>query len=605
MGENHKRLFQDFAVPTYDEWRQAAEASLKGVPFDKKLLTRTYEGVVLQPLYFPADVAHQYTLPGHPPYVRGTDVAGSEWSIIQDIPYDSPESFNAALRHDLENGQTAVQLPEITSLEELEKALDGVDLTTLPLFIRVGASPSAMVSVLETWMAKRGYTDLHGCIQADPLGALVRGETVDVAQAYDDIAQAMTWAADHAPSLDVVTVDSTRYHDGGGHAVQELAYAVATGVAYVRAMLDRGIDTIRIPFEYAVGVEFFMEVAKLRAARLLWSQIMDAFGQPEPSITIRVRSALRNKTMYDPYVNMLRTTVESLAGAVSGVDGMTIAPFDTVIRPPDEFSRRVARNQQLILRDECNLAHLIDPAGGSWYVEYLTDELAKRAWALFQEIEAAGGMLAVLEAGTPQEHIAEVARARATNLANRRDRQVGINIYANVQETRLPGERVPQTPATGQIEPVPVRRTAEAFEVLRAAADSYTERTGQRPQIFMANIGEYRLRADFTVGFYAPGGFEMLNNDGFATPEDTAEAALASGAPALVICSTDDAYPDIVPPLVKTVKAAKPEMVVILAGYPQDQIEAHKAAGVDAFIHIRANCYEMNRELQRQIGVLD
>ncbi len=604
MGENHKRLFEDFGVPTYDEWRQAAEASLKGVPFDKKLLTRTYEGIVLQPLYFSADVVHQYTLPGQPPYVRGTRVAGNTWSIIQDIPYDSPESFNVALRHDLENGQTAVQLPAVASADELETALDGVDLTTLPLFIRVGASPAAMVAVLETWMAKRGYTDLYGCIQADPLGALICGDDVDVAQVYGDIAQAMIWAADHAPNLDVVTVDSTRYHDGGGNAVQELAYAVATGVAYVRAMLERGvpIERIRVSFEYAVGVEFFMEVAKLRAARLLWSQIMEAFGQSEPSIAVRVHSDFRNKTVYDPYVNMLRTTVESLVGAVSGVDGMTIAPFDAVIRPPDEFSRRVARNQQLILRDECNLAHLIDPAGGSWYVEHLTDELAKRAWALFQEIEAAGGMLAALEGGTPQAQIAEVAQTRATNLATRRDRQVGINMYVNVQETRLPGEGVAQTPTTGQIEPVPVRRTAEPFEVLRAAADAYTERTGQRPQIFMANLGQYKLRADFTVGFYEVGGFEMLNNNGFATPEEAAEAALVSGAPVMVICSTDDAYPEIVPPLVK---AVKPEMVVILAGYPQDQIETHKAAGVDAFIHIRANCYEMNRELQRQIGVLE
>jgi methylmalonyl-CoA mutase len=384
-------------------------------------------------------------------------------------------------------------------------------------------------------------------------------------------------------------------------------------------------------------------------------------------MTLHVRTAVYNKTRYDPYVNMLRTTVEALAGAVGGVESMHVAPFDELLRTPNEFSRRIARNQQLILQKECNLTRLVDPAGGSYYVEYLTDQLGRHAWALFRQVEGQGGMYHSLQDGFPQQVIAQVVEQRAANLAQRRDRLVGTNIYPNLDEEKLAADETTsvyqkrvdyinslreesgagqaleklsslspddgptfieaaieaaQTGATlnqivsaihserdetAAITPLPLIRAAEPFEGLRRASEDYLSRSGHRPQIFLANMGpraQHKARTDFTIGFYEIGGFELLNNKGFATPEEAAEAALASGAPAMVICSTDNTYPDIVPPLVSRVKEGKPDMTVILAGYPKDQVEAHRATGVDDFIHLRANCYEMNEKLLRFLGVV-
>jgi methylmalonyl-CoA mutase len=276
-----------------------------------------------------------------------------------------------------------------------------------------------------------------------------------------------------------------------------------------------------------------------------------------------------------------------------------VAPFDAAIRPPDEFSRRIARNQHLILQHEAGLTHTIDPAGGSYYVEYLTDWLARQAWALFQDVEKQGGLWKSLQAGFVQEQIAQVAAQRMTNIERRKDVLVGINMYPDLNEAPLaPIEQHSETGVTG-ITPLRPVRLAEPFEILR----QNTARTGIAPRIFLANLGSYRARADFTTGFFEVGGFEIINNGRFNSPEEAAQATLDSGAPVVVICSTDDNYPQIVAPLVSQIKAQKPDMVVILAGYPQEQIDAHRAAGIDEFIHVRANCYETNRWLQQQIGV--
>jgi methylmalonyl-CoA mutase len=418
-------------------------------------------------------------------------------------------------------------------------------------------------------------------------------------------------------------------------------------------------------FTFALGSRFFMEVAKLRAARLLWAQVVKAFGGDDDAqkMHLHVRSATFNKTRVDPYVNMLRTTIEGFAGAVGGIDSMDLAPFDMVIGPPDEFSRRVARNQQLILQHEAHLTRVIDPAGGSYFVEMLTDRLARDAWAEFQRIEASGGMAQALQQGIPQQAVAEVAAQRAANIAQRHDIMVGINRYphrhdqravdatdyTSLTEERAEAIRVYRASVqphygldnlkaekavalmdtviaafkgkstlgevmaalrddekTVQVQPVKRERGAALFEALRANADAYTRQHGHPPQIFLANMGplkQHKARADFAQGFFQVGGFEVLNPSGFETSQAAAQAALESGAPALVICSTDTTYPEIVPPLVKAIKSGQPETVVILAGYPEDQIDAHRDAGVDEFIHLRANCYEVNHWLQQRLGI--
>lgn len=610
----HEPSFDEFPIPDYEDWYTAAVESLNGASFEKALTHTTYEGLTLQPMYRRADTAnlsHPQTLPGLAPYARGAQADGyvnQPWHIAQEIPYSTPETFNAALRSDLERGQTAINLNHISlnTADDIARAFAGVDLTRYPIIATHSANALSFVKRLADYLGPT-IAELRGCIASDPLGELARTGILptSINDAYDEMAQLTTWAIEHAPNLKTITVNADMYHDSGASAVQELAFAIAGGVEYIRQMLERELPidavTPRIQFTFALGSQFFTEVAKLRAARLLWSQIVGAFGGSESRMSLHARTSTINKTVYDPYVNMLRTTIEAFAGATGGIDSMQVAPFDAVVRPPDEFSRRIARNEQLVLQHEAGLTHTIDPAGGSYYVEYLTDWLAQQAWALFQEVEKQGGLLKALESGFVQAQIAPVAAQRITNIERRKDVLVGINMYPNLSEIPLADAILAEQDATPPA--IPPLRLAESYETLRRNAAAYHQHTGAPPRIFLANLGSYRARADFTTGFFEVGGFEIINNGRFASPEEAAQAALDSGASAVVICSTDDDYPQIVPPLVSQIRTQNPDTVVILAGYPPDQIGAYRAAGVDEFIHIRANCYEMNRWLQQRIGV--
>ncbi len=701
-------LFQQFSVPSYEDWRKTIEKALKGAPFTKKLVTPTYETIDLQPLYRLEDIAnlpHLNSFPGFAPYVRGADSLDNLsqcWDISQELPYSTPEVFNEALRFDLERGQSAVNLvldeatlagqdadeaaPEavgrggvsISCVGDLDKALNGVDVEKMPLFIQAGAAALPFAALLMALLRRQGKAPakLQGCLAADPLGTLARTGTLPhpLGEVYDRMARLTAWTATHAPQLQTIAVRGQPYHDGGGSAVQELVFALATGVEYLREMQarDLAIDQVapRICFGFSLGSHFFMEIAKLRAARLLWAKIVKAFGGAEDAqrMTIHARTSAWNKTVYDPYVNMLRATVEAFAGVVGGCQSLHVAPFDAVARTPDEFSRRIARNTQLILREECQLPRTVDPAGGSWFVETLTDAVARKSWSLFQDVEKQGGMEQALQAGTPQAQVAEVAAQRATNLARRKDVFVGTNRYANLTEKPLDvpevdvrsrqRERAAQLAqyqkaadaagcrqaldkltqdgaelleaaiaaagsgatlgditralARGEaagptLKPICVHRGAQPFEALRQATDAYAARTGARPQVFLAGMGplsQHKARSDFARGFLEVGGFAVSGGEGFAGIDEAFKAALAAETAVVVICSTDAAYPDMVPALTQQLKAAKPEMTVLVAGYPADQVEAFRRAGVDDFIYLGANCYEILRNLQNTMGVL-
>lgn len=476
MQETGQEVFQAFSPPTYEQWRAAAEKTLKGGSFEKRLVTQTYEGIALQPIYMKEvmeKLPHSVlALPGIAPYMRGTNTTGyatAPWEVAQEIGAALPEDFNVKARFDRERGQTALTIPldivtrlgydadeavavgfgglSISTVEDVEQALAGISIADTPLYMSCGRSGWAVLALVAAVLKKRGdsLAELRGCIGSDPLGTLVQEGVLPggVDAAYDGLAQATSWAMKHAPHVRTIVVEGHPYHDSGGSAVQELAFALATGTAYIRALQEREleIDTIasHVMFSFSVGTNVFMEIAKLRAARILWSQIVRAFGGTEDAsrMTMHARTSAWTKTMYDPYVNMLRVTAESFAAVLGGVHSLHVSPFDEVIGEADEFSRRIARNTQLLLAEEAHLAKVIDPAGGSWYIETLTDEVAAKAWKLFQEIEAAGGMEAALQSGLPQQHVNATRDARVRNIESRRDRIVGVNMYANRQETML------------------------------------------------------------------------------------------------------------------------------------------------------------------------
>lgn len=470
-------LSELFPIPTPADWRALAEAELKGARFEKRLVTRTPEGIDLQPLYAAPDcegLGLVGSLPGFAPFARGTQPEGNTtegWEICQELVLGNPREFNAAARTGLDRGLTAINFyldkatrdgldPDmapvgdvglggvsIATTADLARALDGVDIEKVPLFVRTGSSALPFAALLIAWVRERGCDParLRGCIEMDPLGVLSHEGSLphSLEGAYREMAHLTTWASTHAPELQTICVHSRAFHESGGSAVQELAAALAAGAEYLREMSARDLhpDRVapRIRFSLSSGTRLFMEIAKFRAARALWSRIVAAFGGSAEAqrMNLHVRTSRYSMTVCDPYVNLLRATTEAFAGVVGGCDSLHVAPFDEAFRSPDEFSRRIARNTQILLKEECHFHRVIDPAGGSYFVESLTDQLAARAWAQFQRIEAGGGLGAALVAGTLQKEIAATAAARAKDLAHRRESLIGTNVYANPTEKPL------------------------------------------------------------------------------------------------------------------------------------------------------------------------
>jgi methylmalonyl-CoA mutase len=705
MTNNSKeKLFEEFPSTGPSEWRKAAEEFLAGAPFEKKLVTKTPEGVDLQPIYALQDwemLPMQATWPGLPPYLRDSAALGSRpngWKIAQELPYRKPEEFNRALLHDLNRGQNCAHLlldastrlgldPDcaeagqvgsrglpLATVRDVECALRGVDLTAVPVHVPAGISALPLTALLAAWLDGQGRKpdSLRGAVLNDPVAEWVRRGSIPggLQAAFDEMAVLTAWAADGAPGLRTVGVQANLWADAGGSAVHELAFGLATGVEYLRELSRRNLgvndSAPRFLFTCSLGSHFFIEIAKLRAARMVWARATGAAGGgPEAQrLLIHGRTSLWNKTVLDPYVNLLRTTSEAFAGIAGGCSSIHVAAFDECFRSPDEFSRRLARNIQIILAEECQLNRVVDPAGGSWYVETLTLELADKAWALFQEIEKKGGMAAALRAGIPQEAVAATARDRIAGAESRRDGIIGTNLHPNLKEepacVESPDGAVPAAkraanrtahgaeealnrlaalsdskPAAKMaalidafkrsatlaevaralrpspsdepaITKVHARRRSEAFEAIRRRSEAWKARTGARPKVFLANLGprkQHGARAEFSAGFFAAGGFETIPSKGFETPQAAAAAAIESKAPIVVICSTDETYLQLAPPIAQALKASHHKPKVIIAGYPAAQLDALRAAGVDDFIHIRANCARMLAGFQDQLGM--
>jgi methylmalonyl-CoA mutase len=665
------------------QWKKTVEAELKGAAYDQKLVTRTFEGVTLQPLYTRADLAGLPDLaqrPGEAPFLRGVRPLGYKerpWEVAQVIAERSPQAFNTALLADLMHGQDSVVLPAgpdgpvIERLADLRSALAGVDLAAVPVHVAAGADALPLAALHLAHAQERGtaWEKLTGSVAADPLDAWVA--TGRLAGGYgarlDSLAAWTGWAARHAPRLQTIGVNGARWGDAGGTAVQQLAFALAAATEYLRVLTPRGVkpDAVvaRMRFQFAVGPQFFTEVAKFRAWRLLWARVLAGFATgetPTARATVHAATGRWNQTLLDAHVNLLRVTTEALSAVLGGCDSLHIAPFDEVTGATDDFSRRIARNVHTILAEEFSFTQTADPAGGSWYVEKLTDDLARQAWALFQDLEGRGGFAAALREGHPQKLVAAAAAARTDAVGKRRLGLVGTNLFPNLKEQPLTmrpaAVSAPPPPAAKAgpiLEELPVGtdwpgrfeaaiaaarawagasqlarllppaaatepdiplvapwRAAAGFENLRAASAACAQRTGRKPRVFLAKIGplaQHKARADFAAGFFATAGFEVMAKQSFETAEAAAVAAGASGASVAVLCSSDDTYPALVPVFASAAKgAALGDLTVVLAGLPADPalVASYRAAGVDEFIHLRANAHDLLAKLLKQIGAL-
>ena len=611
MAEAAKeKLFSEFPPVTTEAWMAKITTDLKGVPFEKKLVWKTGEGFNVNPFYRAEDIegmATAVSLPGEFPYVRGTKVS-NKWLIRQDIDVDDCAAANEKARRLItESGVTALGFNvkgSLVNAANIAALLDGIDPVATELNFRTCNHHAVeLIGILADYFKSKGIdlSKVEGSVAYDPLkkplvkGAALSGEWVAEAVAVVN-------AADPLPGYRVLAVNACNLNDAGSYITQELGYALAWGNDLIAKLTEAGLPAekvaSKIKFNFGISSNYFLEMAKFRAARWLWAEIVKAYN---PScdcackIRVHARSSEWNMTVFDAYVNLLRTQTETMSAAIAGVDSITVKPYDSAFKEPDEFSERIARNQQLLLKEECHFDKVVDPAAGSYYVEILTQSMADAAWKLFLEVEDKGGFTVVANAGEVQKAINESNAARKKLIATRRISLLGTNIFPNF--TEMAGNKIEiKAESTGHscgcskeaaIEKLDFSRGASEFEALRLA----TEHSGKRPKVFMLTIGNLAMRlarSQFSSNFFACAGYEIIDNLGFDTVEAGVKAAREKKADIIVLCSSDDEYATYAPEAFKLIDGKE---LFVVAGAPAC-MEDLKAAGIEHFIHVRSNVLE-------------
>ena len=538
------------------EWDEAIRKDLKGVAPKIRLFYRAED---LQGLEY-LDSA-----PGQFPYTRGTR-SENEWTI-REVVRDA-----AAAKAALEAG--ADEICFVIGEQDIDEVLDSLPLDRSAVHFEAGPRAAEVLEALN----RRSPADAHGSVDYEPLSD------------FDRAVQLIRAA--RAPQFRPVTIRAHRFAEAGSTIVQELGLALAEGVEIMAQLTGRGVAPDRaaqaLAFSFAVGSDYFQEIAKLRAARTAWARVVGSF-QPTSAesakMTIYARTSHWTKTIYDPHVNLLRATTEAMAAAIGGADAVRVEPFDEPYREPAEFSRRLARNTQLILKREAWLDRSVDAAGGAYYLEVLTDSLAREAWNLLQQVEAAGGFLAYCASGAQERDIAKSRADREAAVSTRRATIVGTNQYPNLQERMLP--------EIEREDPAP--RAARVFEEIRLRTERHAARTGHTPRFLLLEAGDLKMRkarSGFSANFFGCAGFEIRISD-----------TLTDDVDAVVLCSSDAEYAALAPRVIQQLREAGKSTPVIVAGNPADSIEQLKQAGVADFVHIRSNAADVLRAWQERLGV--
>lgn len=601
----NEMLSTTFPILPTQEWEKKAEESLKGKPVSI-LSNDTYEKIKLKPLYSKEDQQSENLsqYPGEIDYRRGLNALGyigNDWKVSQTISVKSGEELKKSLQSALEKGQAAISfevkqslVSEIAVLKEFH--------AKYPYSLNAKKLQSNLLDQLSVFpMANEG----SGYIGNDPIALLVENgsENDAIDEGYNELSRCVEKASQTLPGIKTILVDTIPYHNGGANAVQELAAAISTGVTHIEELQKRGLqlETIlsKLVFQFAIGANFFMEVAKLRAARVLWSKITAAYGADvtNQGMVISAVTSTFTKTVYDPYVNMLRAGNEAFAAVLGGVQYLHVSPFNEPEGQASELSNRIARNTQLILKEEAHLTKTVDPAGGSWYVEKLTDELTEKAWNLFLEIEEKGGFLQTLKQGWIQEQIEEIRVQREEAVNTRKQTIVGTNKYANPSDEPLKvtlEQTEQKNEKTWVIKPIRSTRLSESYEALRTQAKSLKE-SGKTPSVGLLTLGslkQHKARMDFMTGFLTPGGIESVFSKEIHSIEDASSFISESGLKHFFICGSNDQYQEVGPQFVGQIKEKYPNIHLYLAGLPgKDEQEGWRNHGVEEFIHVRSNCY--------------
>ena len=599
-NNNKEKLFTEFKIPTTQEWLDKIEVDLKGADFQKRLVWRTAEGFNVQPFYRREDVEKLDTpsaLPGEYPFVRGNKKDDNTWYIRQEIKADDAKEANAKALNILNKGidSLSFSIPrEQVSKEFITQLLDGIYCDIVEVnFSTCKRCSIELAQILVDYFNEKGYDKekIVGSIDWDPIEKMLKGKShaEDVLQLAAQIADILK----DYPNFRCITVNSVFLNNSGAYITQELGYALAWGNEYMQLLTEAGVEPTlaakKIKFNMGISENYFMEIAKFRAARLLWAQIVKQY---EPKcdcacqMCVNAVTSEYNMTIFDAHVNLLRSQTETMSAALGGVHSIVVTPFDAAYETPDDFSERIARNQQLLLKEECHFNTVVDPGAGSYYIEELTTNIAQEAWKLFLSIEEEGGFLSAVKAGKVQSDINATNDKRHTLAAQRREFILGTNQFPNFTEK------------SGGKQPLNTNRLASDFENLRLA----TEKAEKQPIAFMLTIGNLvwrQARAQFSTNFLACAGYKVIDNLGFQTVEEGVDAALKAGADIVVICSSDDEYAEYAPAAYKYLNG---RAMFVVAGAPACA-EDLKAIGIEHFIHVKVNQLETLKMFNEKLGI--
>ena len=622
MSNKKEKLFTEFQVPTTQEWLDKIQVDLKGADFQKRLVWRTNEGFNVQPFYRREDLKELKTvdsLPGEFPFVRGNKKDNNLWFVRQDINVEDAEQANKKALDILNKGVDSLGFKikgKEVSKELVAKLLDGI----LPQYVELNFKTCQrhcveLAEILVDYFKEKGYplADLKGSINFDPIQKiLVKGKDVTPVLAQ---AKPLIEALKELPGYKCINVNSVALNNAGAYIYQELGYALAWGAEYLNLLTEAGVSACeaakRMKFNMGVSENYFMEIAKFRAARLLWAQIVHQFVGDEAlhctcsQMHVCAITSEYNQTLFDSYVNLLRSQTETMSAALANVDSIIVTPFDKPYETPTEFAERIARNQQLLLKEEAHFDKLVDVAGGSYTIEHLTDAIAKEGWKLFLAVEEAGGFLAEALKGNITNAINASNDKRHAAAATRREFILGTNQFPNFTEKSEGKQPVCPvcccTTATDEPAELPKlnkERLASEFETLRLS----TEKAEKQPIAFMLTIGNLAMRqarAQFSCNFLAAAGYKVMDNLGFKTVEEGVDAALEAKADIVVICSSDDEYAEYAIPAFQYLNG---RAMFVVAGAPACS-EDLKAAGIENFIHVKSNQLETLRAYNAKLGI--
>ena len=621
MADSKEKLFSDFPGVSTEAWMEKITADLKGADFEKKLVWKTNEGFKVKPFYRQEDLEGLKTtegLPGQFPYLRGTKKDDNTWYVRQDIKVECAKEANAKALDLLNKGVDSLGFninKKDLCPEYIETLLEGICAECVELnFSTCQGATVTLANLLVEYFTKKGYdlAALKGSINYDPMGKmLAKGKDMSN---YIATAKALVEIMAALPKYRCITVNALELNNAGSYIAQELGYALAWGNEYLNALIEAGVSADdaakKIKFNFGISSNYFLEIAKFRAARMLWANIVKEYNPAcdcACKMLAHAETSTFNLTLFDAHVNMLRTQTEAMSAALAGVNSITVSPFDKAYQTPDDFSERIARNQQLLLKEECHFDKVVDPAAGSYFIENLTVSIAQQAWNLFLQVEEEGGMMEAVKAGKVQEAVNASNKARHEAGSKRREILLGTNQYPNF--TEMANGKAPmgcQCCCGGEhkhecekpIATLNKNRAADEFEALRLQ----TENSGRRPKAFMLTIGNLAMRqarAQFSCNFLACAGYEVIDNLGFATVEEGVEAAMKANADIVVLCSSDDEYAELAVP---AFQALNGRAMFIVAGAPAC-MEDLKAAGIENFIHVRCNVLETLKEYNAKLGI--